>query len=125
MNHPEFELQKQICSYLEWQYPDVVFLSDTIANVKLTKAQASRNKQIQKREFKTPDLLILEPRNGFAGLFIELKIESPFKLNGELKAGDHLKGQSISISKLKAKGYSALFSWKFEMTKKIIDDYLN
>jgi glycerophosphoryl diester phosphodiesterase len=123
---PEYELQVALCRYLSYQYPDVLFLSDTIASLKLTPAQASRNKKIQKVSFSTPDLLILEPRNGYSGLFIELKVETPFKKNGEIKAStnDHLKNQLESIEKLKAKGYFACFSWGFDMTKEIMDNYL-
>lgn len=123
---PEFELQSAICRYLSYQFPQVLYLSDTIASLKLTPAQANRNKKIQKNGFSCPDLLILEPRNGYCGLFIELKIETPFKKNGEIKASkdDHLKNQLEAINKLNEKGYKALFSWNFDMTKEIIDDYL-
>lgn len=123
---PEFELQSAICRYLSYQFPEVLYLSDTIASLKLTPAQANRNKKIQKNGFSCPDLLILEPRNGYCGLFIELKIETPFKKNGEIKASkdDHLKNQLEAINKLNEKGYKALFSWNFDMTKEIINDYL-
>jgi len=123
---PEFELQSAICRYLSYQFPEVLYLSDTIASLKLTPAQANRNKKIQKNGFSCPDLLILEPRNGYCGLFIELKIETPFKKNGEIKASkdDHLKNQLEAINKLNEKGYKSVFSWNFDMTKEIIDDYL-
>lgn len=126
MKHEEFDLQVAISRYLSYQYPDVLFISDTIANLKLTPMQAGRNKKIQKSGFKTPDLLILEPRHGRSGLFIELKLETPFKKDGSIKASakDHLKGQADSLFKLSKKGYKACFSWGFEMTKDIIDDYL-
>ena len=123
---PEYDLQVAVCRYLSYQFPEILFLSDTIASLKLTHAQASRNKKIQKFGFSTPDLLILEPRNEYSGLFIELKVETPFKKNGEIKAStnDHLKNQLESIEKLKAKGYFCVFSWGFDMTKDIIDNYL-
>jgi len=126
MKHLEYDLQVAVCRYLSYQYQDVLFTSDTIANLKLTQAQASRNKKIQKAGFSTPDLLILEPRNGFSGLFIELKIETPFKKDGEIKASkdDRLKNQLKAINLLKQKGYFCCFSWTFDMTKEIIDDYL-
>lgn len=126
MKHLEYDLQVAVCRYLSYQYADVDYMSDTIANLKLSKAQAIRNKKIQKNGFKCPDILILEPRNNFAGLFIELKLESPFKKDGQIKAStnDHLKGQLETIEKLNKKGYSAHFSWGFDMTKEIIDNYL-
>lgn len=126
MKHPEYELQKQICAYLELQYKDVVYLSDTVANCKLTVMQATRNKAIQKQGFKTPDLLILEPRGDYHGLFIELKVKSPYKKCGkELLSNEHLEGQQKSITHLLNKGYYACFSVGFDETKKIIDEYMN
>jgi hypothetical protein len=126
MKHEEYELQKQVAIYLSYQYPDVDFLSDTIASVKLSERQAVRNKLIQKSGFKCPDLLILEPRKNYCGLFIELKIETPFKKDGTIKASakDHLKLQHECLQKLTSKGYVAKFSWNFDMTKQIIDEYL-
>lgn len=123
---PEFELQSAICRYLSYEYGEILFISDTIASLKLTPAQANRNKKIQKFGFSCPDLLILEPRNGYSGLFIELKVETPFKKNGEIKASkdDHLKNQLEAINKLNEKGYKSVFSWGFDMTKDIIDNYL-
>lgn len=126
MKHEEYELQKSVARYLSHQYPEIDFFSDTIASVKLTDRQAGRNKLIQKNNFKMPDLIIFEPRKNFYGLFIELKIQTPFKKDGSIKASskDHLKLQNECLQKLTAKGYKAEFSWNFDMTKKIIDEYL-
>jgi hypothetical protein len=126
MKHEEYELQKSVARYLSYQYPEIYFFSDTIASVKLTERQAGRNKLIQKNNFKMPDLIIFEPRNNFCGLFIELKIETPFKKDGTIKASskDHLKLQHECLLKLSSKGYKAEFSWNFDMTKQIIDEYL-
>lgn len=123
-SYPEYALQKQICTYLDYQYPNADYLSDTIASVKLTAPQQRRNSVIQKQDFKCPDLLILEPRGGYHGLFIELKVKSPFKLNGELYKDEHLEGQSKSIERLRRKGYYACFSWGFDRTKSLIDAYM-
>ena len=123
---PEYDLQVAVCRYLSYQYQEVFFISDTIASLRLTPAQANRNKKIQKLGFSCPDVLILEQRKEYSGLFIEWKIETPFKKNGEIKASkdDHLKNQLQAITKLQEKGYYACFSWGFEMTKEIIDNYL-
>lgn len=114
-----------MCRYLSLQYPDVLYLSDTIASVKLTKPQAARNKLIQKSGFKCPDLLILEPRNGKSGLMLELKAESPYKKTGELKTSEHLEGQQMTLEQLRRKGYDAKFVWDFEMAMKAIKDYFS
>lgn len=124
MKHLEFELQKAVCRYLDLQYPSILYISDTIASVKLTIPQQCRNSLIQKKGFKCPDLLILEPTSKFSGLFIELKTKSPYKKNGEIFKNDHLLGQQHSMNQLSQKGYLCCFGWRFEVIKKLIDDYL-
>jgi hypothetical protein len=126
MKHNEYNLQKQVCQYLNYQYPNVFFLSDTIANLKLSIPQQVRNNAIQKKNFHCPDLLILEPNNTYNGLFIELKTATPYKLNGEIKASskDHLLNQQKTILKLNEKGYKSFFAWDFETIIKEIDNYL-
>lgn len=121
---PEFDLQKRVCAYLRAVHPSVFFMSDTIASLKLTKMQATRNAQIQKPGFKTPDLLIFCPKGNYHGLFIELKIESPYKQNGELKSNKHLQDQSETIKKLKELGYYADFHWDFNKIVSLIEWYL-
>lgn len=127
MQHPEYHLQKQVCTFLNAQYPSILYLSDTIAAVKLNKMQAARNKAIQKDGFKCPDLLILEPKGQYKGLFLELKIETPYKRDGVIKASqnDHLKGQEKTISDLNKKGYLAMFVWNLEMAIEVIKNYMN
>ncbi|MDQ1855741.1 hypothetical protein [Chryseobacterium sp. WLY505] len=121
---PEFDLQKRVCAYLRVAHPDVLFMSDTIASLKLTKQQAVRNSQIQKPGFKTPDVIVFEPRGKFTGLFMELKVVKPFKLNGELKADKHIQEQAESINKLIKRGYHASFQWEFNQIVKLINWYL-
>lgn len=122
---PEFEIQKAVCRYLSIAYPEVLFLSDTVASVRLTIMQGTRNKLIQKNGFKCPDLLIFEPKGPYKGLFIELKYETPFKKDGTLKKNEHLEGQQKSINDLKAKGYYATFSVGLAETRLIIDEYMS
>lgn len=124
MKHDEYHLQKQVCNYLNWSFPEVLYMSDSIASCKLTMVQAVRNKAIQKDGFKCPDIIILEPRNGYHGLFIELKIITPFKKDGTLKKNEHLEGQLKTIDELEAKGYSAFFAVGFNEAKFLIDRYL-
>lgn len=137
--HDEYKFQVAICQYLEMQYSDVLFLSDTIASVKLTETQGARNKKIQKRDFSCPDLLILEPNKKFHGLYLELKNSSPYNKDGTLKkqkverknsAGitidvyDHLEEQDRALRNLRNKGFYADFCWDIDTAIKIIDDYM-
>lgn len=131
MNHHEYDLQKSICKYLDLQYPQVLYMSDTIASCKLTMQQATRNKAIQKDGFNCPDLIIFKPKENavgqvmYSGLFIELKIESPYLKDGlNLKSDKHIQGQAQTMNKLYAEGYSCHFAWSFDQAKKIIDNYL-
>ena len=73
MKFLEFELHASVARYISLAYKDVLFLSDTIASVRLTGQQAGRNSKIQKKGFKCPDILILETRGEFHGLFLELR----------------------------------------------------
>lgn len=125
MKHQEYVLQKAVCRLLDYQYPKVLYLSDTIANIKLTVPQKARNKAIQKEGFKCPDLLILEPNKFYKGLFIELKIKSPFKKNGELYSDEHLEGQQKSMQELTEKGYLCYFKWEFDDIKELIRWYMS
>lgn len=137
IKHPEFALQVKICRWLEYNHPKVLFMSDTIANLKLTASQATRNRLIQKSDFRVPDLIILEPNQKYKGIFFELKKESPFKKDGSLKmqkvmkktrggvyAYNHLEEQENSMKQLRSKGYFATFCWSFEDFIQTFEDYL-
>lgn len=125
----EFNLQVAVCNYLNAQYPQVFFISNTISAIKLTMGQATRNKKVQHHRFKCPDVVVFEKRDlapYYTGLFLELKKETPFKKDGSIKASqnDHLKLQYESILQLRSKGYHANFYWDFDEIKKTIDWYL-
>lgn len=120
----EYILQKAVCKFLNRNYPDVLFVSTGIP-VKLTAPQAQRNKDIQKEDFKCPDLLILEPNKQYYGLYLELKHESPFKKNGDLYKDEHLQGQQKSMDQLSKKGYLCSFEWDFERIKAFINWYMS
>ena len=72
MKQHEANLAMNISHFLKTQYKDLIFRYD-IADIKLTMPQAIRMKKLQMAKRGYPDLLILEARNGFNGLFIELK----------------------------------------------------
>lgn len=125
MKYKEFELQKHVVKYLRCYYPKVKFMSDTIANVKLSIPQKVRNKSIQCNDFHCPDLIIFQPNKTYHGLFIELKKESPFKKDGEtLKKNEHVENQAKTMLELQELNYFCSFAWNFEQCKRIIDDYM-
>lgn len=124
MKNEEYTLQKQICKYISVQYPMSFFISTGIS-LKLTMAQAIRNKAIQKDGFKCPDVIIFEPKGIYHGLFIELKVKPIYKRSGELLKNEHIEGQQKTINDLNALNYFATFAVGFDEAKKIIDNYLN
>lgn len=123
-NYFEYELQKQCVKFLELQYPELQFDSDTIAAVKLTGAQAGRNKAIQKDGFARPDIAIYQPSFYYHGLFIELKVKSPFKKDGTLLKNEHLETQQRTIDHLNSLGYFATFATGLDEFVKIVNEYM-
>lgn len=127
-NQPEFELQCAVAEYLRRQYPNVMFLSDVRASLKLTIPQQVRQKKLQADNFAMPDMVIFKPKRGpvfpYHGLFLEFKAETPFKKDGTLKKNAHLKNQMAAVVSLRDLNYVAGFVWDFEMAKDLIDTYL-
>ena len=118
----EENLHKQVCNYIKLQYPNVIFNTD-LSGIKLTIGQAVKLKSLRSsRAF--PDLFVYEPRACFKGFFAEFKRETPYKKDGKLKAGEHLKEQAEMMLKLYERGYYGGFYWDFEQFKKAFDTYL-
>ena len=119
----EYHLQKQVCNYLNLQYPDVLYYSTGIG-LQLTMLQGVRNKAIQKDGFHCPDLIILEPKNVYSGLFLELKAVNIYKKDGTFLKNEHVKNQWDSILELEKRNYYADFACGFDEAKILIDRYL-
>ena len=123
MKKPEYDLYKQIATYMRYQYPHILYRFD-MAGLNLSIAQAGMNKAIQKvRGY--PDLFIAAPSNGKAGLFLELKPEGTklHKKDGNC-ATPHIKEQLECIIELNKWGYEADFAVGFEDATDKIEDYL-
>ena len=121
---PEYILQKQFVAWMRLQYPKVVVFSDTAAHIKKTKLQQIRANALQSG-WKQPDVFIAQPSGEFSGLWLELKAETPYKKDGKLKAGDHLRSQRESMQKLIESGYAAQFVWDIDQAKALISGYFN
>lgn len=121
----EDTIHQQVADYLKIQYPNVLFRTDFAAGIKMTLGQATRHKRLQQgRAY--PDIFIAEPRNGYSGLFLELKRDgTPIYLrNGELSANPHIREQAETLKILQEKGYAAAFAIGFDNAKHWIDQYL-
>lgn len=148
----EAELQEQVAEYLIRQYPDVMFHSDFGSGVKLTPAQAIRQRRQNGGRSKWPDLCIAETScycsigwgNGrkiipitevgdsieladiiYCGLYIELKKEGTrLKKKNDDWATEHIAEQAKVIQGLRQRGYCAEFAVGFDEAKRTIDEYL-
>lgn len=74
-----------------------------------------------------PDLFIAEPRNGFSGLYLELKkdFSEVYKRDGSLRDLPHIQDQQKMLFRLQKKGYAAVFACGFDDAIGIIGSYLN
>lgn len=122
----EKKLHQQVCDYIKYQYPAIIFTSDASG---LRVSIGVRNELKRKRcaHYKIPDLLILHPVNEYKGLFIEIKksLSDVFRKDGSIKADIHVIEQKITIDRLNELGYKAAFGCGFEHCKAIIDNYFN
>ena len=111
----EESIQIAVSKYLRLVYPRVMFTSES-SGIRLTMGQAIKAKK-QRSQRGLPDMMIFEARGGFFGLMIELKRDgqSPFKLNGKLKA----------IQQLNLNGYRSAFATGFDQAREIIDHYMS
>lgn len=118
-DQPERIIHRNICDHLQTYYPDVYFMSDPSgiklsANIlKLLKSTRSRHSQL--------DIIII---NNFSNLILEVKSETPYKLNGELKTDSHLKEQFEVMKMLRAKGHICEFVWNLGMAIKLFELHL-
>jgi len=120
----EKDLQINVCSWLKLQYPDVIFTSES-SGLRLTMGQA-RSLAKQRSGKGLPDLMILEPRGDYSGLFIELKREGEkvFRRDGQIRSDVHLQEQYNIINRLNNKGYLAGFAIGFDEARNMITKYM-
>jgi hypothetical protein len=122
-NNREYQICKDIAIYMRLQYPNVIFHFD-LAGLNLSRAQAGMMKSIQGGRG-WPDLFIVEPKEPFHGLFIEIKVEDQktTKKDGTYIT-PHIEEQANMLQRLRGRLYKTSFGIGFDDCKKIIDDYL-
>ena len=122
----EQSLQLQVCRYLDLKWPNILYRSDFASGLHLTPYQAKLHKQMQSsRAF--PDMQILKPSRGYAGLFIELKPEGTrvYTKKGTLSADPHIQEQAMMLQHLNGLGYFARFGIGYDSCIRLIEWYLN
>lgn len=121
----ELSVHNQVCKYLKAQYPNVMFLSDFAAGIKMSIGMASRQ-SLQKSNHAFPDIMVFEPRGIYCGLFIEVKKSDDIFYKGTrtLKLNQHTADQFECMQQLIKRGYYCEFGCGFDECKSIIDNYL-
>jgi len=122
MRKEEEKLQIAICNYIRLQYPTVVFTSEA-SGLRLPIGLAVKAKKMRSKHT-LPDLWILEPKNGYHGLIIELKAKSAYNDKGKLKQTKHVLDQMDTMVYLGRKGYLSAFIGSFDKGKELIDNYM-
>jgi len=124
MRKAEERIQTAVCNYLKYQYPNVVFTSES-SGIRVSMGVAIQMKK-QRSLHKLPDLIILQPNKYHHGLVLELKKSKAelYKKNGEFKKSEHIEEQNKTLKLLANNGYKALFACGFDEAKDIIDDYM-
>lgn len=123
LSESEKKLHKQVCQYIKWQYPNVLFNTD-MSGIRLPVGLRKSASELRSgRGF--PDVTIYEPRQMFVGLVVELKVEGTrlCKSDGS-PANNHIAEQNECLNKLKDRGWQGFFCCGFDSAKETIDTYL-
>jgi hypothetical protein len=123
-NMTEEQIHTMVCGYLTMKYPEVIYTSD-LHGLYVSKYQAKKISNWKSCRG-IPDLIILEPMNGYHGLLLELKKDGVrvLKKDGTIPANEHLQEQWNVLNTLESKGYCTAFGIGYEGAIKILDDYL-
>lgn len=120
----ESSLHTALCKWLGYRFPDVIFISEG-SGTRVSIGQAVKLKQSRSRGTHL-DLYILEPRNNYSGLILELKAAPAGKKDGSgPKQTDHVRDQQAMIDRLRKKGYASDFAIGFDQASKIIESYMD
>lgn len=120
----EKELHKQVCKYIDIQYPDVIYLSDP-SGMRVSIGLIMEIKAKRCKRYAIPDLIILHPNKVYNGLIIEIKkdLSQIVTKNGTIRKTKHVQDQKRTLDRLTELGYCAFFGVSFEQIKSVIDQY--
>jgi len=120
----EQSLSSKIAHYLSAKYPKVVYRFDLIADYKMNAKVAMAIKRRYLHEVGYPDLFIAKCKNGYGGLYLELKATNIYKKDGTLRKDKHLQEQEKMHERLRRDGYKVQFVVGFDEAVKAIDEYI-
>lgn len=122
----EENLHIRVCNYLRMLHPDVVFMSDVAAGMKMSIGQAVKAKKMRSSRGQ-PDLFIAKPNRGMSGFFLEIKKEGTkiYLKDGETVVSDqHIQEQWAILDQLRLLGYGAEFGVGYDECIRLIEAYL-
>lgn len=122
----EERLQLTLCNYLRIRYPKIKFLCDVASGIPLSIGQASLASKMRSSRA-MPDVHIMHPKNGYHGLYIELKKDGTklYLKDGRTPVSDqHIREQLQMRDDLNALGYKAVIAIGFDHARKVVDEYL-
>jgi hypothetical protein len=125
MKNKEDLIQLSVVNYLKMQYPQVRFMANYLSGARLPIYLARKAKKLGQAGQGTPDLFIFHNNGKYSMLVLELKVESPFKLNGMLKTNEHLTKQNNYLDYLNREGAYASFGVGVTNSIAIIDKYMH
>lgn len=120
----EKELHKQVCKYIDIQYPDVIYLSDP-SGMRVSIGLIMEIKAKRCKKYAIPDLIILHPNKVYKGLIIEIKkdLSQIITKDGSFRKTKHVQDQKRTLDRLNELGYFAFFGVSFDQIKSVIDQY--
>lgn len=128
----EQNLQRQICTYLRYQYPMADYKSDYASGLYLTANQAKINKSLSSTKG-WPDLMIPYPMTHgdkhYCGMVLEIKTAGTTVYlkngarKGKLTADPHIQSQAAVLQRFHHNGWYAAFGVGIDDCLKKIDFY--
>lgn len=124
---PEYKIQAAFVREMSVRYPGVMVFSDCAAHIKKTLFQQQRANALSTPGEKWPDVFIAQPSGEYAGMWLEFKAETPYKVDGVfLKKNAHIEAQAATMQRLRERGYFVPdFVWSVEMAMTQVNWYLN
>ena len=118
-------IHQQICTYMNLQYPNVIYTSDA-SGMRLTIGLRMEAKAKRCKNYVIPDLIILQPNHIYSGLVLEIKKSRNdlYKKDGSFLKSEHIEAQAKAISRMTDLGYFARFACGFDEAKAFIDEYM-
>ena len=122
----EEHLQTMCADWIESQYRELteLFYFHSFLGMKLPIWAIVKAKKTGGLKANILDFQFAKNNGKYSSLYIELKKESPYLKNGNLKKDDHLEKQNNTINLLRLEGHYACFAWSLNQFKQIVTDYM-